>query len=119
MKMKRNKRFLGIFIFIAVFAASAAIVMLLWNWIVPSLIGWSVVGYWQAAGLLLLCRLLFGGFGKGGFHRHGHHYMGKRVKAKMHEKLKGMSDDERREYIRNYMFAGYPGGPCENTDGEK
>ena len=39
-----------------------ALVMLLWNWLVPPIFGWSAIGFWQALGLLLLCRILVGGF---------------------------------------------------------
>jgi hypothetical protein len=42
------------------------IVMLLWNWLVPSIIGWKPVSYWQAWGILVLCTILFKGFGCGG-----------------------------------------------------
>ena len=42
------------------------IVMHLWNWLLPSLFGWHAITFWQALGLLLLCRILFGGFGNGG-----------------------------------------------------
>jgi hypothetical protein len=38
-------------------------VMLLWNWLLPPLFGWRLLGFWQALGLLALCRMLFGGFG--------------------------------------------------------
>jgi len=43
------------------------IVMQLWNWLLPPLFGWRQVTFWQALGLLALCRILFGGFGRG-FH---------------------------------------------------
>jgi hypothetical protein len=39
------------------------VVMHLWNWLLPSLFGWRPVTFWQALGLLVLCRILFGGFG--------------------------------------------------------
>ena len=40
------------------------IVMLLWNWIVPHLFAGSTpLDYWRALGLLVLCRILVGGFG--------------------------------------------------------
>ena len=43
------------------------VVKLLWNWLVPPLFGFSQVSFWQALGLLALCRILFGGNGlKGG-----------------------------------------------------
>lgn len=35
-------------------------VKLLWNWLVPSIIGWRQVTFWEAVGLLALCRILFG-----------------------------------------------------------
>src|ERR1700722_14753977 len=41
------------------------IVMHLWNWLLPPLFGWHPVGFWQALGLLVLCRILFGGFRNG------------------------------------------------------
>jgi hypothetical protein len=46
------------------------IVMHLWNWLLPSLFGWHTVTFWQALGLLVLCRILFGGhLGPQGGHR--------------------------------------------------
>jgi hypothetical protein len=37
------------------------IVKELWNWLMPSIFGWRQVTFWQAFGLLALCRILFGG----------------------------------------------------------
>lgn len=42
------------------------LVMQLWNWLAPTLFGWHQVTFWQALGLLVLCRILFGGFGSHG-----------------------------------------------------
>jgi MFS family permease len=39
------------------------IVMSLWNYLLPALFGWRIITFWQALGLLILCRILFGGFG--------------------------------------------------------
>ena len=57
----------GIFIF-------GSIVMLLWNGILPDLFGIKIITFWQALGLLVLCKILFGGFRGGGGHQrfHGH-----------------------------------------------
>ena len=41
------------------------VVMHLWNWLLPSLFGWRLITFWQALGLLVLCRVLFGGLGRG------------------------------------------------------
>jgi hypothetical protein len=45
-------------------------VQLLWNWLMPRLFGWPELTFWQALGMLALCRILFGGVGGRG-HRKG------------------------------------------------
>jgi hypothetical protein len=37
-------------------------VMLLWNAILPAVLGISVITFWQAIGILVLSKILFGGF---------------------------------------------------------
>jgi len=46
------------------------VVKLLWNGLLPSLFGFPAVTFWQALGLLVLSRVLFGGFGHGFGRRH-------------------------------------------------
>jgi hypothetical protein len=48
-----------------------AVMMWLWNWLVPELFSGPVITFWQSAGLLLLTRILFRGFAgmRGGRHR--------------------------------------------------
>lgn len=41
------------------------LVKLLWNWLMPELFGLRQVTFWQGIGLLALCRILFGGTGRG------------------------------------------------------
>jgi hypothetical protein len=49
----------------------ALAVMLLWNAILPDLLHVTEIGYWQSLGLLVLARILFGGFHRGcGHHSH-------------------------------------------------
>ena len=57
---------LGFAIFIAI---GGELVQHLWNWLLPALFGWPQITFWQALGLLVLCRILFGGFGGHGAHR--------------------------------------------------
>jgi len=38
------------------------VVMNLWNWLMPTLFGRPLITYWQALGLLILSRILLGGF---------------------------------------------------------
>ncbi|MEL6917085.1 MAG: hypothetical protein AAFO99_05070, partial [Bacteroidota bacterium] len=40
------------------------LVMWLWNWLMPELFGLPQVGYWQAVGILVLAKIIFG-FGGG------------------------------------------------------
>jgi len=48
-------------------------VMLLWNWLMPPLFHAGTINYWQAFGLVILAKILFGGSGGGhhGRRRHG------------------------------------------------
>jgi hypothetical protein len=41
------------------------LVMQLWNAILPEVAPVKPLSFWQATGLLILCRILFGGFGGG------------------------------------------------------
>jgi hypothetical protein len=67
---------LGIAGFIAFAFLFGAVVMWLWNWLMPVIFHLGVITYWQAVGLALLGRLLIGGFHHGGHHRRGHHRFG-------------------------------------------
>jgi hypothetical protein len=51
---------------LAAVAVLGAAVMMLWNALLPGLFGWRSLNFPQALGLLLLCRILFGRFGRGG-----------------------------------------------------
>ncbi|MDR2087125.1 MAG: hypothetical protein LBP72_08110 [Dysgonamonadaceae bacterium] len=86
-----------------------AAVMYLWNILLPELFGIAKINYWQSAGLIVLSRLLFGGLGKlhRGFHQfYGiHNHLSKKELNDFHNKIKGMSPCERRDFIRKRMFA--------------
>jgi hypothetical protein len=56
------------------------LVMRLWNWLLPMLFGWRLITFWQAVGLLALCRILFGGVSGRGFHRSD--WRGRRMAAR-------------------------------------
>ncbi len=67
---KKRGGFFFLFIVAALFGLSAA-VMLLWNALLPGLVHAGTIDYWQAMGLLILCRILFGGFHFRPGHRRG------------------------------------------------
>ena len=53
-----------------------AVVMWLWNWLMPVIFHLGVITYWQGVGLAILGRLLFGGFHHGASHHRGFHKPG-------------------------------------------
>jgi len=62
-------------LFVVMLAGFGFVVMGLWNWLMPALFGLKLIGYWQALGLIILSKILFGGFrgsaGRGGRRLHG------------------------------------------------
>jgi hypothetical protein len=67
------------------------IVRLLWNWLLPPLFGWREVTFWQALGLLALCRILFGGLGRHGSSR-------SHLRRRMQERWDQMTPEERERF---------------------
>lgn len=71
------------------------VVMWLWNWLMPTIFGLSIITFWQALGLLVLSKILFGGKGWGR-RRHSHgHYKSSQWKKNLHEKWNNMSAEEK------------------------
>jgi len=110
----RAKRFKMAFMGIAVLALFSAVVMLLWNVLIPGIFGLATINFWQALGLFVLARILFSGFGGGRMMMGGmmgHHAMhhGKEHN-RFREKWMNMTDDERREFIKKRKAFGF-GGP--------
>jgi hypothetical protein len=96
----------GMVVFITV---GGVIVRLLWNWLLPPLFGWHTLTFWQALGLLALCRILFGGLG---VHGTGHH----RLRHRMAERCDSMTPEER-EQFRQRMRERWGFGPA--AEGER
>lgn len=67
---------LGIVGFTACAFLFGAVVMWLWNWLMPVIFHLGMITYWQALGLAILGRLLFGSFHHGGPHHRGQHRFG-------------------------------------------
>jgi hypothetical protein len=73
---------IALFVFV-----SGGIVMLLWNWLLPPLFGVPEVTLLQGFGLLVLGRLLFGGWGGGGGGGGGGRHMSKEDRERMRERF--------------------------------
>jgi hypothetical protein len=86
----------GMALFIAL---GGEIVRLLWNSLLPALFGLREITFWQGLGLLVLCRILFGGFG---FHGSGGSNARRRMRDRMAERWESMTPEDR-ERFRVYM----------------
>jgi len=89
-------------VMILFFAAAAVllfgfIVMNLWNAILPAVLHVSAISFWQAVGLLVLSKILFGGFrGRWGGGPGG------RWKERMQDKWKNMTPEERDQFKQQW-----------------
>jgi hypothetical protein len=92
--LRRGLRFLGFgILFVGV---SGLAVMTLWNALLPAILGVSVITFGQAIGLMVLSRLLFGGFRPGGFGRGGWGESRRgEWKQKMADRWETMTPDQR------------------------
>ena len=108
MAMRRRTRLLflapaailGITLFIFI---GGEAVRQLWNWLLPPIFGWRQITFWQALGMLALCRILFGGFGIHGSDR-------SQFRRRMAERFDQMTPEER-ERFRQGMRARCGFGP--------
>jgi hypothetical protein len=107
----------GLLLFIAI---GGTVVMLLWNWLLPPLFGWREITFWQALGLLALCRILFGGLGRhgrsnGSFRRGMADRIADRISERMADRWGALTPEERerlRQRIRERC--GFGPSPSEN-----
>jgi len=70
------------------------VTMALWNWLMPVLFGLKTIGFLQALGLVILSKILFGGF-----RGHGGPFGGRRQWfQRMEERWKEMTPEERQKF---------------------
>ena len=93
----------GFTVFIAI---GGTVVRLLWNWLLPPILGLPAITFWQALGLLALSRILVGGFGM--------HGCGSR--SRMRGRWEHMTPEER-ERFRDGMRARWGFGPSTTEPG--
>jgi len=85
------------------------IVMYLWNWLVPPIIGWRQISFWQALGLLALCRILFGGLGWRGHHVRSH------MRRRWEQRWNRMTPEERERVRERWRGRCGPFEPPRDT----
>ncbi len=92
MRNYRALKVLKIAVFVVVGSAVFGfIVMELWNWLAPAVFGGHRINFWQAVGLLILSKILFGGF-------HGRHGGRGHWKNRMKERWESMTPEEREQF---------------------
>ena len=113
-------RFLKPVGFWVIAAGFGAVVMLLWNWLMPTIFGLAVINFWQAFGLLVLCRVLFGSFGG------GHKLMKRHHHAERHpilNKWMKMTPEQRQEFVNkrkeHFGRGGFFGGRSFDFDADE
>ena len=79
---------LGMLLFVAI---GGEVVRLLWNSLLSPLFGWREITFWQALGMLALCRILFGGLGLHGSGRSN-------FRRRMAERWQHMTPEERERF---------------------
>ena len=85
----------GILIIAGVFLAGY-VVMGLWNWLMPLMFGLKLITYCEALGILVLAKILFGGFrGRHGCCGGGCGSRGGHWRSRWKQKWEGMSEEER------------------------
>src|ERR1700754_2052924 len=104
--MRRGKLFFivpaAIVGIVLVIFISGEVVKLLWNWLLPPLFGWHAISFWQAAALLALCRILFGGHGwRGGSGWRGR----RRMRERMRERWQHMTPEQRERMRERWRMA--------------
>ena len=99
-KMRKFIKFLGFVVIMAIIAGG--VVTLLWNALLPGILGVGKITILQGFGLLVLSRILFGGFPRkrwdGG---HGRH---RQWRSKMREKWENMSPEEREKFKERFPW---------------
>jgi hypothetical protein len=84
---------LGMALFLGLFIGA---VMWLWNNVLATVLHISTVSFWQAAGILALSKILFGGFRGAYWGRH-------RWKEKMQQRLDKMTPEEREKFKNEWQ----------------
>jgi len=83
---------------IAAFFGIGFIVMELWNHLLPDILHVGAITYWQAVGIFILCKLLFG-FGHGGRRFGGRPWMS----GHMLERFKNMTPEEKEQFKQKWQ----------------
>ena len=82
---------------LAIAALLGWIVMSLWNCVLVAVLGVKLITFWQALGILVLSKILFGGLYKKWRNHEGGHW-----NAEMKEKWQNMTPEEKEKFKQNW-----------------
>lgn len=88
--------------FVAFAAVFGGVVMILWNWLMPCIFGFPELSFCQAVGLLVLCKILFGGMMGGHHGHHGRHGCCHGDKNVLRERWENMTPEERMRIVEQH-----------------
>lgn len=101
---------------LVVLGIGGGIVLQLWNWLAPPIFGWREITFWQALGLLALCRILFGGSGWHG--SNPRRRISERISKRMEERCAHMTPEERERFRQRMSERWGFGSSAPETKGE-
>ena len=58
-KFIKMGKWIELLIVLIMMAVFVLLLMLLWNWLMPTIFGLIKINFWKALGLIILCRILF------------------------------------------------------------
>lgn len=101
------------------------LVMGLWNWIVPGVFSGPQITFGEALGILVLSKILFGGFSGGGKWKHHHcgcgyghggsHHWKDKWKEKMAARMANMTPEEKEKFKQKMYRCGWSDESTEVT----
>ncbi len=92
-----KKKIMIFFLVMIAAVVFGAVVMLLWNAILPEVIGVKTISFLQAVGILLLSKILFGGF-RSGYGPRKEKWMA------MQQKMAAMTPEEREKFKSEWRY---------------
>jgi len=113
--MKKSKFIFGaIFFGTAAFVLFTFVIMWLWNWLMPAIFSLGVITFWQAAGLLLLSKILF----SGGCHASNWHSDRKKRywHSRFREKWEKIPAEKKEKFFRKMEEKGFHLNNDEETE---
>ncbi|MDR3337859.1 MAG: hypothetical protein LBT16_11730 [Treponema sp.] len=119
----KNFRVFGVASLLILLALGSVVVMLLWNWLLPTLMGVGTISFLQAVGIFALARILFGGVGSGRLFTGGLMRGEDREHINpLREKWMNMSKEEQKDFIyrhhEQHHGKSFCGGPDVSSSEE-